>query len=381
MAITRIGQIACAASLLALTVACSGGEDAPAKNETAQAAAPKVPTRSPDGRGYLSQPLVTEIYTADPSAHVFDGKIYVYPSHDVETDIPNDDLGNQYAMHDYRVLRMDRVGAPVTVGPVALDVKDVPWASQQTWAPDAAYRNGTYYLFFPARDKSKDRNGLGAFKIGVATSKNPMGPFKPEPLPIKGSFSMDPAVYIDDDGQAYMYLGGIWGGQLQRWTSGKYDPNGSDTDLKQDDKPALSGKVVKLTADLKQFAEKPRDAVILDEKGKPVLGGDHDKRFFEASWTFKKDGKYYYTYSTGDTHFINYAVGTNPYGPFTYKGHILKPVQGWTSHHSIIQHDGKWWLFYADTQLSDKNHLRSAKVTELKFNPDGSIQKIDPFTN
>jgi hypothetical protein len=381
MAITRIGQIACAASLLALTVACSGGEDAPAKNETAQAAAPKVPTRSPDGRGYLSQPLVTEIYTADPSAHVFDGKIYVYPSHDVETDIPNDDLGNQYAMHDYRVLRMDRVGAPVTVGPVALDVKDVPWASQQTWAPDAAYRNGTYYLFFPARDKSKDRNGLGAFKIGVATSKNPMGPFKPEPLPIKGSFSMDPAVYIDDDGQAYMYFGGIWGGQLQRWTSGKYDPNGSDTDLKQDDKPALSGKVVKLTADLKQFAEKPRDAVILDEKGKPVLGGDHDKRFFEASWTFKKDGKYYYTYSTGDTHFINYAVGTNPYGPFTYKGHILKPVQGWTSHHSIIQHDGKWWLFYADTQLSDKNHLRSAKVTELKFNPDGSIQKIDPFTN
>jgi hypothetical protein len=381
MAATKIGRIAVVASLLAMTAACSEAGDKPAQNETADAAAPKVPTRSPDGRGYLSQPLVTEIYTADPSAHVFDGKIYVYPSHDVPTDIPNDDLGNQYAMHDYRVLRMDRVGAPVTIGPVALDVKDIPWASQQTWAPDAAYRNGTYYLFFPARDKSKDKNGLGAFKIGVATSTNPMGPFKAEPEPIKGSFSMDPAVYIDDDGQAYMYFGGIWGGQLQRWTNGKYDPNGSDTDLKQDDKPALSGKVVKLTADLKQFAEKPRDAVILDEKGKPVLGGDHDKRFFEASWTFKKDGKYYYTYSTGDTHFINYAVGTNPYGPFTYKGHILKPVQGWTSHHSIIQHDGKWWLFYADTQLSDKNHLRSAKVTELKFNPDGSIQTIDPFTN
>jgi hypothetical protein len=380
MAVTNLKRFALAASLIPLLVACGKTDETPAQNQTAESAAPKVPTRSPDGRGYLSQPLVTEIYTADPSAHVFNGKIYVYPSHDVPTDIPNDDLGNQYAMRDYRVLEMDRVGAPVTIGPVALDVKDVPWASQQMWAPDAAFKNGTYYLFFPARDKSKDRNGLGAFKIGVATSSNPMGPFKAEPLPIKGSFSMDPAVYIDDDGQAYMYFGGIWGGQLQRWSNGKYDPNGSDTDLKQDNKPALSGKVVKLTADLKQFAETPRDAVILDEKGKPVLGGDHDRRFFEASWTFKKDGKYYYTYSTGDTHFINYAVGTSPYGPFTYKGHILKPVQGWTSHHSIVQHEGKWWLFYADTQLSDKNHLRSAKVTELKFNPDGSIQTIDPFT-
>ncbi|WP_420140299.1 glycoside hydrolase family 43 protein [Sphingomonas sp.] len=381
MAVGKFGRVAIALSLMPLPLACSASDDgAAANNQTAAAGAPKVPARSPDGRGYLSQPLVTEIYTADPSAHVFDGKIYVYPSHDVETDIPNDDLGNQYAMHDYRVLRMDRVGAPVTIGPVALDVKDVPWASQQMWAPDAAFRNGTYYLFFPARDKSKDKNGLGAFKIGVATSDNPMGPFKAEPEPIKGSFSMDPAVFVDDDGAAYMYFGGIWGGQLQRWKDGKYDPNGSDTDLQQDDKPALSGQVVKLTGDLKQFAEKPRNAVILDEKGKPVLGGDHERRFFEASWTFKKDGKYYYTYSTGDTHFINYAVGTSPYGPFTYKGHILKPVQGWTTHHSIIQHDGKWWLFYADTQLSDKNHLRSVKVTELTFNPDGTIKTIDPFT-
>lgn len=380
MAVTTFGRIALALSLMPLPLACSQSDDAATQNESAAAPKRDVPAKSPDGRDYLAQPLVTEIFTADPSAHVFDGKIYVYPSHDVETDIPNDDLGNQYAMRDYRVLRMDRVGAPVTIGPVALDVKDVPWASQQMWAPDAAYKNGTYYLFFPARDKSKDRNGLGAFKIGVATSKDPMGPFKAEPEPIKGSFSMDPAVFVDANGDAYMYFGGIWGGQLQRWATGKYDPDGSDTDLKQDDKPALSGKVVKLTADLKQFAEKPRDAVILDEKGKPVLGGDHDRRFFEASWVFKKDGKYYYTYSTGDTHFINYAIGDNPYGPFTYKGHVLLPVQGWTSHHSIIQHDGKWWLFYADTQLSDKNHLRSAKVTELTFNPDGTINPIDPFT-
>ena len=135
-----------------------------------------------------------------------------------------------------------------------------------------------------------------------------------------------------------------------------------------------------MNADMKSFAEAPRDAVILDPAtGKPVLGGDHDKRFFEASWVFKRGGTYYYTYSTGDTHFLNYASGTNPYGPFTYRGHILLPVQGWTSHHSIIEADGKWWLFYADTQLSNKNHLRNVKVTELKFAPDGSIPTIDPF--
>lgn len=176
-----------------------------------------------------------------------------------------------------------------------------------------------------------------------------------------------------------MYFGGIWGGQLQRWKNGKFDPNGSDTDLQQDDQPAISGKVVRMNADMKTFAEPVRDAVILDESGKPVLGGDHEKRFFEGSWLFKRGGKYYYTYSTGDTHFLNYAIGDSPYGPFTYKGHILKPVQGWTTHHSIIEHGGKWWLFYADTQRSNKNHLRNVKVTELKFAPDGSIPTVDPF--
>jgi hypothetical protein len=335
---------------------------------------------APNGRHYLSQPLVRSIYTADPAAHVFNGKIYVYPSHDVPTSIPDDDLGNEYAMHDYRVLRMDRIGAPVTIGPVALDVKQVPWASQQMWAPDAAYKNGTYYLYFPARDKSRDKNGLGAFRIGVATSKSPMGPFKAEREPIKGSFSMDPAVFTDTDGKSFMYFGGIWGGQLQRWHEGRYNAGGSDTDLHQDDKPALMPKVARMAPDMKQFAEMPRDLMILDEHGKPLLGGDHDRRFFEASWMFKRAGKYYFTYSTGDTHFLAYATGDKPYGPFHYRGHFLLPVQGWTTHHSIVEWNGKWWLFYADSQLSNKNHLRNVKMTEMHFNSDGSIQTIDPFT-
>jgi hypothetical protein len=331
--------------------------------------------RAPNGRRYLSQPLVKHIFTADPSAHVFEGKIYVYPSHDIDAGIPDDDLGNQYAMNDYIVLSMDEPGAATTAHPVALKVEDVPWAGKQFWAPDAACKNGVYYLYFPARDHQ------GIFRIGVATSTSPAGPFKAEPEPIKGSFSIDPAVFVDDDGEAYMYFGGIWGGQLQRWASGSFDPKASDTDLLQDEKPALCAKVARLTADMKEFAHPAKDVVILDDNGQPVLGGDHDRRFFEASWLFKRNGKYYFTYSTGDTHLLDYAVGDNPYGPFTFKGHFLEPVQGWTSHHSVVEFKGKWWLFYHDIQLSDKNHLRSVKVTELKFNDDGTIQRIDPFVD
>jgi hypothetical protein len=321
---------------------------------------------------YLSQPLVTSIFTADPSAHVFNGKIYVYPSHDVDTSIPDDDLGSEYAMHDYRILSMDRIGGPVTISPPALDVSQVPWASRQMWAPDAAFSNGTYFLYFPARDHA------GVFRIGVATSPSPTGPFKPEAEPIHGSFSIDPAIFTDADGTSYMYFGGIWGGQLENWTKGHFEA-GSITDLHQDDRPALTAKVARLAPDMKQMAEPPRDVVILDDKGQPLLGGDHARRFFEASWMFKRAGTYYFTYSTGDTHFLAYGTSDNPYGPFHYKGHFLLPVQGWTTHHSITQVGDRWYLFYADTQLSGRNRLRNVKVTELHFSPNGEIETVDPF--
>jgi hypothetical protein len=324
---------------------------------------------------YLSQPLVSEIYTADPSAHVWDGKIYVYPSHDVDAGIPDDDLGSQYAMHDYQVLSMDTIGGKVTINPVALDIANVPWAGKQMWAPDAARKNGTYYLYFPAKDKQ------GVFHIGVASGSSPIGPFTAEPQPIAGSFSMDPNVFEDSDGKHYMYFGGIWGGQLQQWATGTHDASVGDSDLKQDDKPALSPQVALMGDDMKSFAEKPRNAQIVDEAGKPILGGDHDRRFFEGSWMYKRGDTYYFTYSTGDTHFLSYATGDNPYGPFTFRGHFMLPPAGWTTHHSIVDFNGKTYLFYHDNQLSGKNHLRNVKVTELHFNPDGTIQQIDPFVH
>src|SRR5678815_4940644 len=142
----------------------------------------------------------SDIYSADPSAHVFNGKIYIYPSHDYDSGIPADDLGNQYAMKDYQVLSMDAIGGPVTVNPVGLDIKDVPWAKEKMWAPDAAEKDGKYYLYFPVHDKQD------VFRIGAAVGDSPVGPFKAQPGPIKNSFSMDPAVFKDTDGKYYICL-------------------------------------------------------------------------------------------------------------------------------------------------------------------------------
>jgi beta-xylosidase len=331
-----------------------------------QGGAPKL-----DPAKFLTQPLIPGIYTADPSAHVFNGKIFIYPSHDIDAGIPADDLGSHFAMRDYHVFSMDAVGGRITDHGVALDIKNVPWAGRQMWAPDAAEKSGKYYLYFPAKDKQD------VFRIGAAVSDKPSGPFTPQPEPIKGSFSIDPAVFKDSDGKYYMYFGGIWGGQLQRWKTGSYT---ADDAQPAKDQPALSAKVARLGDDMTSFAEASKDVVLLDESGKPLLSGDNGRRFFEASWMHKYNGTYYFSYSTGDTHFIMYATGKSPYGPFTAKGKVLEPVLGWTNHHSIVEFNGKWYLFYHDAQLSGgQTHLRNIKVTELKYRADGSIETIDAY--
>lgn len=321
------------------------------------------------GKKYLSEPLVRNIYTADPSAHVFNGRIYVYPSHDTATGIPEDDMGSHFDMRDFHVLSMDSVGGNVIDHGVALDIKNIPWAHRQLWAPDAAFKNGTYYLYFPVKD-SQD-----IFHIGVASSNKPEGPFKAEKTPIKGSYSIDPCVFRDDDGKYYMYFGGIWGGQLQRWNNNQYD---SSKGNRKSDELAILPRIAQLTPDMKSFAGPVKEIKLVDEKGDLFKEKDNEKRFFEASWVHKYNGKYYFSYSTGDTHNLCYATGDNPYGPFTYRGIILKPVEGWTSHHSIIEKDGKWYLFYHDVQLSGKTYLRNVKATELHYNQDGTIQTIIP---
>lgn len=320
------------------------------------------------------QPLVTHIFTADPSAHSFEGKIYVYPSHDRKTDIQFNDNGDQYDMVDYHVLSLDTVGGPTTDHGVALKVEDVPWVSKQLWAPDAATKNGKYYLYFPARDKE------GIFRIGVAESSVPQGPFKPDPEPIAGSYSIDPASYVDDDGQAYLYFGGIWGGQLQCWTTGKFDSKWSGPQEPTGNVPALMPRVARLSEDMHAFTGGVHELAILDPKtGQPLQADGHDRRFFEAAWMHKYNGLYYFSYSTGDTHYLAYATGDNPMGPFTYRGRILEPVIGWTTHHSIVEHKGKWYLFYHDSSLSGgESHLRCVKAREIVYDADGNIKLAQP---
>lgn len=317
----------------------------------------------------FKQPLVSHIYTADPSAHVFDGRIYIYPSHDIETGAVEDDMGNHFQMNDYHVLSLAAPGEPVTDHGVVLSLEDVPWADKQLWAPDAAYKNGTYYFVFPAKDKQ------GVFRIGVATSKSPTGPFVAHPKPIEGTFSIDPCAFVDDDGKAYLYFGGLWGGQLQCWRNGVFNSEWQTPSTGD----ALCPKAGVLSEDFTRLEGGAKDVLIVDEAGNSLQASDEDRRYFEGPWLHKYNGLYYLSYSTGATHYLVYATGESPLGPFTYRGRILNPVVGWTTHHSIVEFGGRWYLFYHDSlQSGGKTHLRTVKVTELHYDSDGNIITIDP---
>jgi hypothetical protein len=280
-------------------------------------------------------PIIKHIFTADPSAHLFEGKVFIYPSHD-------QDKPDWFNMVDYHVFSSTNLVDWTDHG-VALHVKDVPWAKEYMWAPDCAYKDGTYFFYFPARDKA------GEFRIGVATSTSPAGPFKPEPKPIEGSFSIDPSVFIDEDGVAYMYFGGL----------GEHGK-------------AESPMVARMKDNMKEFAEEP----------KRIQGADF---FFEGAWMNKINDTYYLSYSTGNMNkdykpsAIAYATSDSPYGPFKYQGVILKSVGIWTNHHSIININGDWYLFYHNGALpGGGQHKRSVCVDRLYFNPDGTIQMVEP---
>ena len=305
-------------------------------------------------------------YMADPSANVFNGKLYIYPSHDWDSGEAFDDDGGHFQMKDYHVLSIDGdpMTAPVTDHGVILDVNEVPWAEKQMWDNDVVEKDGKYYLIFSAKDYN------GVFHLGVAVADRPEGPFRPQPDPVRGSYSIDPCVFKDDDGEIYCYFGGIWGGQLQWYKDNmalynEYLPSGKEN--------PLPSRVARMTADVRQFAELSRPVLVVDEAGEP-LKADDPHRFFEASWMHKCQERYYFSYSTGDTHLLCYAVGDNPYGPFTYRGELLQPVVGWTTHHSIVEYQGKWYLFHHDCVPSNGvTWLRSLKVLPLQYDAFGDM--------
>ncbi|KAF4498123.1 alpha-N-arabinofuranosidase alpha-L-arabinofuranosidase [Fusarium agapanthi] len=250
--------------------------------------------------------MTFHLWSADPSAHVFEGKLWVYPSHGIEANVVNGTGGAQYTMRDYHTYSMKSIYGrdPVIDHGVALSVDD----------------NGKYYLYFPAKDKDE------IFRIGVAVSNKPSGPFKADKSWIPGTYSIDPANFVDTDGEAFL----IWG---ESWIGDKAAPNGTN---------ALSPQIAKLSKDMHKITETPCDLVILaPETGKPLQAEDNNRRFFEGPWVHKRGKLYYLMYSTGDTHFLVYATSKNIYGPYTYQGKILDPVDGWTTHGSIVEYKGQ----------------------------------------
>lgn len=316
----------------------------------------------------LPRYLFPKDYMADPSANVFNGRLYIYPSHDWDSGATEDDDGGHFEMKDYHVLSLDDVeNGEVTDHGQILCVDDVAWVGRQMWDNDVAEHNGKYYLIYSAKDKRD------IFHLGVAVADSPEGPFVPLQDPIRGSYSIDPCAFKDDDGKVYVYFGGLWGGQLQRYRDNKALESAH---LPEGDEDALPSRVAMMDDTMLQFAEEPKPVIIVDDNGNPLKAGD-PHRFFEASWMHKYNGRYYFSYSTGDSHLLCYATGDSPYGPFTFRGVLLDPVVGWTTHHSIVEYKGQWYLFYHDCVPSDGvTWLRSLKVQRLYHNEDGTIEKV-----
>ena len=214
-------------------------------------------------------------FYADPSANVFNGKLFVYPSHDWEAGAAFDDDGGHFQMKDYHVISMEDVeNGEVTDYGKILDVEQVAWAEKQMWDNDVVEKDGKYYLIFSAKDYN------GVFHLGVAVADKPEGPFIPQEHPMRGSYSIDPCVFKDDDGQIYCYFGGLWGGQLQWYKAPqKLLKEGIDLGPAADKKtqlfapadvPALPSSVVRLSDDVMQFAEAPHDVIVIDKDGQPL---------------------------------------------------------------------------------------------------------------
>jgi arabinoxylan arabinofuranohydrolase len=310
--------------LLALVIAgCSKG----GKKDTAPVDEPVVEDKS-------KNPFVTDIYTADPSAHVWaDGRLYVYPSHDIAP--PRGcDLMDQY--HVYSTADM----VNWTDHGEILRASQVSWSRPDggfMWAPDCAYKNGTYYFYFP---HPSGTDWGATWKIGVATSKSPAKDFVVQGYIPNLDPMIDPCVFVDDDGQAYFYYGG-----------GNVCKGGK-----------LKANMMEIDGEMK------------------TMSGLSD--FHEGTWVHKRNGVYYLSYAdnhneAGKDNRLRYATSNSPLGPWTYKGVYLDPTDSFTSHGSIAEFKGQWYAFYHTSSLSNNDWLRSICVNKLFYNADGTIKKVN----
>ena len=285
-----------------------------------------------------TNPLIMDQFTADPTARVFDGKIYVYPSHDIKEPPGYKGRPKWFVMEDYHVFSSENLTEWKDHG-VIVTRNDVEWADPNAyamWAPDCVFKDGKYYFYFPAMAKS------GGFRIGVAVADKPYGPFKPLATPIEGVKGIDPGVFIDKDGSAYLFY------SMDKIFVAKLKPN-----------------MVEIDGEPKVIDNLPK------------------KGLQEGPFAFERNGIYYLTYPHVENKIerLEYATSTSPMGPFRWAGVILdESASGcWTVHHSILEYQGQWYLFYHDRDLSpsfDKN--RSIRADKLFFETDGAIRKVTP---
>lgn len=304
-------------------------------------------------------PIAQHLFTADPSAHVFNDVLWIYMSHDRNTHECAVSGADCFNMTDYRIFSFPDASRPARDEGVALSLENVPWARRQMWAPDVISDANGYHLFFPAKD-AKD-----VFRIGHARADSPYGPFVADEQPLHGSLSIDPAVFVDDDGLATLYFGGLMGGQLELVR----DETEASTDAPLDHaRCALSPLVAPLTRDKRSFSSAPRMLRIIDADGDCIREDDEERRFFEGAWLHKSNSTYFLSYSTGTTHRLVYATSSSRFGPFTYRGLLLPPVVGWTTHHSIVKWRERWWLLHHDSMLSGgDDYRRCVKAAELRY--------------
>lgn len=284
----------------------------------------------------------SNIRTADPSGHVWaDGKMYLYTSHDEECQ-------QDFHMRDWHVFSSSDLVNWKSYDPI-LTLDDISWADNFAWAPDAAYKNGKYYLIFPAGTGFKDRvNPEKSTKwmgLGVAVSDSPTGPFKDaigKPL-WKTPYANDPSLFIDDDGKAYLYF------------------HGMDADY--------------------QVAEMADDLLSLKGGLQKMDMGGHEPKM-EGPWVFKRNGIYYFTMPENNRT-LAYYTAKSPKGPWKYQGVIMEEENG-NNHHSIVEYKGQWILFYhrwLDTPDSTcKKKQRHVAAEYVYFNADGTIQKVTRTT-
>ncbi len=289
---------------------------------------------------FATNPLIMDQFTADPTARVFEGKIYVYPSHDIKAPPGYRGRPDWFVMEDYHVFSSDNLTDWKDHG-VIVTQTGVQWTNPTAyamWAPDCVFKNGKYYFYFPAMAKS------GGMKVGVAVADKPYGPFRPMPTPIEGIGGIDPVVLVDKDGSAYIFWAGTGTGLF----------------------------VAKLKPNMMELDGEPRHVDNLPEKG-----------LIEGPFAFERNGTYYLTYPHVENKIerLEYATSKSPMGPYRQAGVILdESASGcWTVHHSILDYKGQWYLFYHDRDLSpafDKN--RSIRADKLFFGADGSIRKVTP---